>query len=73
MVKHIVRSHFLGSRRQEVLIRQATVSLRQPHASETQISKPNSAETNPVIFHTPENKYFYWSRSLIQTCKLIFR
>ena len=55
MVKHIARSHFLGSCRQEVLIRQAAVSLRQPHPSETQISKPNSTETNPAIFHTPEN------------------
>ena len=55
MVKHIARSHFLGSCRQEVLIRQAAVSLRQPHPSETQISKPNSTEINPAIFHTPEN------------------
>ena len=55
MVRHIARSHFLGSCRQEVLLRQAAISPRQPHASETQIAKLNSTETNPVIFHTPEN------------------
>ena len=74
MVKHIARSHFLGSCGQEVLLRQTAISPRQPHASETQISKLNSTETNPVIFHTPENEYLYRSGSLIQTCrKVIFR
>ena len=54
-VKHIARSHFLGSCRQDVLLRQAAISPREPHASETRISKLNSTETNPVIFHIPEN------------------
>ena len=54
-VKHIARSHFLGSCRQDVLLRQAAISPREPHASETRISKLNSTETNPVIFHVPEN------------------
>ena len=55
MVKHIARSYFQGSCRQEMLPKQAAISPRQPHAAETQISKLNSAETNPVIFHTAEN------------------
>ena len=58
MVKHIARSHFLGHCGQEVLLRQTAISPRQPHASETQISKLNSAETNPVFFHTPEKDIF---------------
>ena len=55
MVKHIARSHFLGPCGQEVLLRQAATPPMQPHASETQLSKLNSAETHSVIFHTPEN------------------
>ena len=38
-----------------MLLRQVAISPRQPHASETRISKLNSTETNPVIFHVPEN------------------
>ena len=57
MVKHIVKSHFLGFCRQDVLLRQAAISPRQPHASEARISKLNSTETNPVIFYIPENTF----------------
>ena len=73
MVRHIARSHFLGSCRQEVLLREAAISSRQPHALEKQISKPNLTETNPVIFHTSENYYLCRSHNLIQRCKLIFK
>ena len=66
------RSHFLDSCRQEVLLRQAAISQRQPQASETRTSKLNSTETNPVIFHIPES-ILNRSRNLIQTCKLIFK
>ena len=52
MTKHIAKSHFLGSCGQEVLLRQIAILPRQPHASETQITKLNSIEANPVIFHT---------------------
>ena len=57
MVKHIADSHFLGFCRQDVLLRQAAISPRQPHASEARISKLNSTETNPVIFYIPENTF----------------
>ena len=55
MVKHIATSHFIGSCRQGVVLRQAAISPRQLRASEIQISKLNSTETNPVIFYTPGN------------------
>ena len=55
MVKHIARPHFLGTCGQEVILRRPAISPRQPHASETQISKLISTETNPENFHTPEN------------------
>ena len=42
MAKHIARSHFLGSSGQEVLLKSSAISPRQPHASETQISKLSS-------------------------------
>ena len=80
MVKHIARSHFLGSCRQEVLLRQTAISPRQSHASETRVSKLNSTETNPVIFHIPENIFIghatlfkHVNLFFIQTCKLIFK
>ena len=72
MVKHIARSHFVGYCGQEVLLRETAISPRQPQASETQISKLNSSETNPVIFHTPEKNIFICHATLFKHVTNLF-